>query len=708
MGISEELKIVISGDPKKFDAAMDKALESTKRLEAGLSAAAKISGAAFAALTGTVVGLTAAYRDQEIQEQKTTALLERTGNVAGATANDVFELASSLQQVSIYGDEVILSAQNILIGLAKLDKDGLKKASQATLDLASFMGTDLNTAALQLGKALSSPAEGLSALGRSGIKFTQEQQATIKALDEGGQKAQAQAMILDTLNQRYGGLALAATNGTGKIIQLENAISDVGEELGRAFTPALSKAAEAMIPFFKYVAESPQLIRTAAAVIGIATALTGLATAFAVGTLAFIKWNAIVKAAELSNLALSLSFKTLIGATGIGLVVVAIADLAVNWDRRVIQMNAAWTAFTETVSKGAAAIGEILSGLQNGQLGSISSGFDKLVDAGGSFYARYSSLVDEGNAELESKEAKHQENKATIQAEGNARALASQAAYLEEKKALDDEYKKLQAEADLSESQRVVLQDQETKNKLLQAQLDYKKAESEAKTSDKDIELQQEQEYQTELLRIKNEGREFDLNADREIALTKAKEAEENRQKFVIDEKKYGTNLAKVKQVYRSEEYAATKTALGQLATLTQSSNRELFEIGKVAAIAQATINIAEGITKAIAQGGFLGLFMGAAVAAAGAVQIASITSTKMAQGGLVEGGIPGVDSVPLTAQRGELVAPRKNFDEVVNAVADQRNGQAGGAMHITIGFTDDAFRIIERKLVERRTLGIT
>jgi hypothetical protein len=58
---------------------------------------------------------------------------------------------------------------------------------------------------------------------------------------------------------------------------------------------------------------------------------------------------------------------------------------------------------------------------------------------------------------------------------------------------------------------------------------------------------------------------------------------------------------------------------------------------------------------------------------------IAAQTIKGFAYGGMVTGGIPGVDSVPIMAQRGELVAPSKNFDEVVNAVADKRNAEAGG-----------------------------
>lgn len=58
--------------------------------------------------------------------------------------------------------------------------------------------------------------------------------------------------------------------------------------------------------------------------------------------------------------------------------------------------------------------------------------------------------------------------------------------------------------------------------------------------------------------------------------------------------------------------------------------NTRMFNAGKAFAIANAVINTSEGVTKALAQGGFLsGIPMAAAVAAAGAAQIAVIASTR-------------------------------------------------------------------------------
>ena len=96
------------------------------------------------------------------------------------------------------------------------------------------------------------------------------------------------------------------------------------------------------------------------------------------------------------------------------------------------------------------------------------------------------------------------------------------------------------------------------------------------------------------------------------------------------------------------------------------------------------------------------------------AATVAAQAITGFAEGGAVEGGIAGMDSVPVLAQRGEIVAPRQNFEEVIGSVRAQRAAEelgvenaAGGAMEVIVAFKDDAFEIIEEKILERRNLGI-
>lgn len=109
----------------------------------------------------------------------------------------------------------------------------------------------------------------------------------------------------------------------------------------------------------------------------------------------------------------------------------------------------------------------------------------------------------------------------------------------------------------------------------------------------------------------------------------------------------------------------------------TGKKAKAFFYISKAAAIAEATINIAQGITKALGQGGFYGIAMGAAVAVAGAAQLAKISSQQLAEGGLVAGKSPTTksDDKLISATSGEYMQPVKAVRhyglQFMNAIRD-------------------------------------
>ena len=104
--------------------------------------------------------------------------------------------------------------------------------------------------------------------------------------------------------------------------------------------------------------------------------------------------------------------------------------------------------------------------------------------------------------------------------------------------------------------------------------------------------------------------------------------------------------------------------------------------------ILQATANIAEGVSKAIAQGGIAGIITGALVAAAGAVQIASITSARpkppsFAQGGIVQGSSYSGDRVQANVNSGEMILnaqQQKNLWNMAN-----RNDGSGAVINMPV-----------------------
>jgi soluble lytic murein transglycosylase-like protein len=101
---------------------------------------------------------------------------------------------------------------------------------------------------------------------------------------------------------------------------------------------------------------------------------------------------------------------------------------------------------------------------------------------------------------------------------------------------------------------------------------------------------------------------------------------------------------------------------------------RAAFAAQKAMSIVQAGINVAEGVTKAIAQGGYLGILTGAMVAATGAISIAKIVAAPMPQ---AHAGLTNVpeDQTYLLKKNERVLAPQQNRD-LTNALKD---GTMGG-----------------------------
>ena len=132
--------------------------------------------------------------------------------------------------------------------------------------------------------------------------------------------------------------------------------------------------------------------------------------------------------------------------------------------------------------------------------------------------------------------------------------------------------------------------------------------------------------------------------------------------------------------------------------------------MGKAAALATAYIDGKAAVIKALSSAPWpwnLALAVGAAAAVAVQIgQLIAMKAPKMAAGGIVTGGMSGTDSVPAMLMPGELVVPTRNFEEVVGAVGDSREGRK---TEIIIGFDgEEASQVLTAKQIENQALGIS
>jgi hypothetical protein len=334
-------------DFKKLDGAGQRSAYALLNTDKAFTSASK-TFAKFGAIAGGLAGVIggklvqAAMESQKVSKQ-TEAIIKATGSAAGMTTKDIQKLADSLSLKTGFDDEAIQSSMNLLLTFKQVrnetgkGNDIFNRAAQAALDLGNVFGST-DAAAKQLGKALSNPVKGISALTKSGINFTDAQKAQIKTLVASGKTLEAQKIILSEVESQVGGTAAATATDFDR---MKVAIDNVFESLGTLLLPMFEKLSrfvtENLVPIFqqfsdvvgqkglgagiKFLADKglkaiQDLDGTGAVIYGIVAAVTALKVA----TVAF------TVAQGLANIAV-LAFGVAWNATGIGLIVSGIALL---------------------------------------------------------------------------------------------------------------------------------------------------------------------------------------------------------------------------------------------------------------------------------------------------------------------------------------------------------------------------------------------
>jgi phage-related protein len=205
--------------------------------------ALKLGGQALSAVTDFISGSIQEASQWDSAIAQTEAVIKSTGGAAGLTAQQMGDMAAAMSAsagASIFSDDAILGAQNVLATFTNIKGVNFGTATQSILDMSQALGMDLNSASMQVGKALNDPIKGLAALSRSGVTFSKEQEATIKAMVETGNVAGAQKLMLDELSKEFGGSAAAAVNTyAGQQVVLQEKMAGIQQTLGEALMPIL-------------------------------------------------------------------------------------------------------------------------------------------------------------------------------------------------------------------------------------------------------------------------------------------------------------------------------------------------------------------------------------------------------------------------------------------------------------------------------------
>lgn len=187
-----------------------------------------------------------AFREEEKAVNALTQAMVNSGVFTKQLRDDYLAQAAALQKLTTFADDQVIAAQAALQGMIGEQKI-TKELTMAVADLATAKGIDLVSAAEMVGKTIGSST---NALAKQGIE-----------VDSNASKQEKLAQVIDGINGKWKGQAVAAAQGLGSLEQLKNVISDISENLGADLAPTVGVIVKALKGFAGDASNTEQSMR---------------------------------------------------------------------------------------------------------------------------------------------------------------------------------------------------------------------------------------------------------------------------------------------------------------------------------------------------------------------------------------------------------------------------------------------------------------
>jgi hypothetical protein len=171
--------------------------------------------------------------------------------------------AESLEKTLAVDADVIKATQTTLATFGQLTKtvneagSSFDRATVAAIDMAAAGFGSAEGNAVALGKALEDPIKGITALGKSGVTFTEQEKEKIKTLVESNKMLEAQEIVLSAIEKQVGGTAEASASSFDK---MKFALGGISDTFGELVLPYIDRFAIALAGASTFIQENEKLV----------------------------------------------------------------------------------------------------------------------------------------------------------------------------------------------------------------------------------------------------------------------------------------------------------------------------------------------------------------------------------------------------------------------------------------------------------------
>jgi len=660
----------LSKDIKKSDVAkFAKSFTAVTAATAGAVTAIKKANAA-------IKETTQLYRNQITAEKQLETAAKNNPYLNSSSVQQLKEYASYLQSISTTGDEELLPYMAQLASAGRTQTE-IQKIMSAALDVSASGMMSLDAAVTQLNKTYSGQ------VGLLGNQITDLKTLTSEQLKNGD--------AVKIVAEKFKGMAEETAKATGSTQQLKNAIGDMKEEIGAAFEKKLTP----MRRFF-----------------------TELVSGWTSAAKARREYEEADKRIS-EGTASTVDYEKVIAQEQ------KLADEKYEAAKRYLEILTDEKKLNEAIEESGYTMGAddykyFMVTAQN-----EADALQRKVNA---LQAEYDAKkkLEEANKSAD-EEARKQAQLEADQAEKNRKALALKE---ENQKALDKQIEQITLRAKLTGEE---VDQQEILNAMIQSYIALVTTDNTLVTENNELAKQRlaEIEGYAHALDIAKQKAESNNDVEEdtiEITETLADKYERAREEIqsFIDELSQLDQVASqigtiTKQATNLINDSIEDQAASEMASLEKQYDDGLLsyeefcdkkkEINKKAAqeeyklkmwewhasLLTATANVAQGVSKAIAENGYpLGIIMGSLAAVSGALEIATITRNRpvapsFATGGIVPGNSYTGDNVHANVNSGEMILNASQQAQLWSMANGNRSSGAGVTMPITINNNSSA-----------------
>lgn len=197
----------------------------------------------------------------EIALTKLNGVLAATEHAAGLTSDQLMDMSARLQEMTGTAGSLIVEGQSVLLTFKEIKEDAFERTMKIAFDLSELFG-DLGSSIVQLGKALNDPVKGMSALSKSGVTFTAQEEKMIRACMEVNDILGAQEVMFKALEGQAGKVSKAVgETGAAAMKKFGADVDDVKSLVGDFMKEDLVPMTKKLRELIKILKQHPEIIK---------------------------------------------------------------------------------------------------------------------------------------------------------------------------------------------------------------------------------------------------------------------------------------------------------------------------------------------------------------------------------------------------------------------------------------------------------------